>query len=293
MKLQEGARGRRGPKATEVLTTEQPTVQFDLLRDVPPEIWAGNPDQVAAFPLDLYTRIGRITPVGELAELRPEVSSLLKQDPQVEARIKLWAKSVWPSVLGSGYSYPNDTRLGELIPLLSVFPELRSELPEPTDDQVRSMIRQAVKPRADLGNPEFEYQGGAKYFINLLKLFPERRAEFVRVLESSEFKTKFESALAEQLSKGEFDAQKFVYLAQAAVLYPADAAGYKSLAQPFWPEIKRLIQSRSLSMLNLDIIWAAAVLSADTAEINRQGNLELTQQSKLGHTQSMPERLVA
>lgn len=295
MKLQREPRPilHKGKDFLEVAEADRQEVEFDLIRDVPPRIWQGSPEQIAAFPLDLYVDILRVTPTAALAELRPEVGQLLKEDPRVEETIKRWAKNVWPSILGSQGSRPNQHRLNEAAALLSVFPELRSELPRPTNDQVRLMLRQAVKPGADLGNPNFIFKDGARYFINLLKMFPERRMEFRSVLDNSEFKTKFESALQEQLERKEFDMTKFFYLAQATILYPSDADRYKALAKPYWPSVKKLIRDQAKGLLDPDMIWAAAVLSAESAQINAQGNLELIQHSKLEQITPLPERPVA
>lgn len=290
MKLQEGARGRRGSKAVEILTTEQPTVQFDLLRDVPPEVWDRHSAQVAAFTQGQHIEISRIIPPAQLAELRPDSARLLKEDLQVEMRVKEWAKAVWPFVLGSKGTGLNQPRLAEVVEFLNVFPELRSELPRPTNDQFRLILKRAVKPSADLRDPKFKFREGVPYFMNLLRAFPERQTEVRAVLDNSDFKAQFEQGLVEILgNKQEFVIIKFTALAKACVLYPSEANRFKVLAKPFWPTVKRFIQAKPDGA---EGIWAAVVLSADNAQINQSGNLELEQHSKSKLVQALPDRFM-
>lgn len=157
------------------------------------------------------------------------------------------------------------------------------------------MLRHALRPHAGFGRDDFDFDSNhAQMLIHLMQVLPERQTEIRVALDAPEFKTRFEEGLKKAWGSKSKPEERYRLLAQAAVIYSTDFSTYKARAAEYWPavqiDLKRLSNASEFAV---EMVWAAAVLNAPSAEIDSQGKLDLGQRPALQRSAALPDRLVA
>lgn len=286
--------------AAEVLVPAQETPKFDVMCDVPAQMWEGVNAKVETF-LASPRSAGLVEHLANLAQVNPAVRDQLRQRAEVVAALKREGHRLWASV------DTTDTRqaksaLEVMGDVLSILPEFRDELEPIADGQVNavlSFVQAEINSGKNAGvafRVPVPFDFFATTLISLMRLLPKQRQLVRYFLDDREFKRVMDTRIGEELAAGP-EWNSFLVLAEASLLYPEHAQQYKEKAAAYWGAVKQEIATSgpksNIFIQPSDVVWAAHLLGADRAYIDSNGDLKIEQTQQLEKAAELPTRLMA
>lgn len=282
---------RRGLRGKEMLDSAESEHSFDIVQHVPPEFWDERRivEQALTGDSSIHSNLENII---RMAQLNPDLAKRLRSYPEVRALVERQAKIKWDLAVGGSDDHPNTNpgSLRDLASFLNVFPELRTVHTLVTENQFNALLERTLQ----IAEHGTEYE--LHLPIYLLQVLPERVDRIREALDQPEFKAKFDQKLEEILHRPRLSPDiRYMALASAALLYPQDAAIYKSQAKSDWSTILDKLENvkDGGNAMAGGTVWDAAVLNAPQPHIDDKGKLVIRDNPPVEKRRPLPERVVA
>lgn len=271
----------RGRDALSFSEDQRQPLDFNLDRDVTPEVWGQAEQHINYFLEDPDHWLGTARNLFLLAMVNPRVAEQLRFSVEFKTTVTKDFERLQPVIT----SYDNKT-LKFLTDSLEVFPELRRTR-QHSDMRAEDLMANARLHFKELEVPDWD---GLLY---TLRLYPEKRQEILALAQQIKPRVKEAYLNANHDAEREGSVEGAAkYLASGLLLYPEEAEYIRKKARGLWDNLLKTIRAADNSFFE-EAIFAAAVLSAEEAVVTDNGSLRITARTaQLAKRPGLPERPV-